>query len=157
MRARVPPRVCAPGTASLRRRGLAIIRERNLEAWPSAPRCRARRGSRPGRADGSLEYVLLGQLHSEGVAWQASVSGTWSHGRRRSVVAPAGDRGRAALTVALCFVARHRAPRSAAALLAEEKPRKLASWLELYSLSGHTRPLCCSKCSCGLMDKAPPS
>ena len=104
-----------------------------------------------------LEYVLLGQLHSEGVARQAAVGGTWSHGRRRSVVAPAGDRGRAALTAALCFVARHLAPRSAAALLAEEKPCKLASWLELYYSSERSHSLSCSKCSCGLMDKAPPS
>ena len=73
-----------------------------------------------------LEYVLLRQLHSENVAQEASVGVTWSHGRWRSVVAPAGDQGRAALTSALCFVARHRAPRSAAALLAEEKPSKLA-------------------------------
>ena len=78
-------------------------------------------------------------------------------GRRRFAVAPAGDRGRAALTAALCFVAQHRAPRSAAALLAEEKPSKLASWLKLYYLSERSYSLSCSKCSCGLMDKAPPS
>ena len=78
-------------------------------------------------------------------------------GRRRFAVAPAGDRGRAALTAAFCKVARHRAPRSAAALLAEEKPSKLASCLELYYSSKRNHSLRCSKCSCGLMDKVPPS